>query len=297
MTGADPHRDLGLAFAGGGNRAFYQYGLMERWWPRLAPRVAAIAACSAGACVVAMLLSGRRAAAREVFQRRTRGLARNLDWRNLLHGRRLAPHGEILRDVLVAIGSDGGLDRIRSCAMPVDVLASRFPEVLGPGLAAAVGIVGYQLEKALRPEMLHPRAGRALGFEPEVTDMRDCASPEELADLVLASSATPPFTPVGCFRTRRLLDGGLVDNVPAFVAEKRPGVRRTIVLLTRPYAPRVLGHRGRRLYLAPTGPTPIGRWDYTRPEALEDTVAMGEAEALVHGPALDAFLAAPVADS
>jgi predicted acylesterase/phospholipase RssA len=127
--------------------------------------------------------------------------------------------------------------------------------------------------------------------------MRDCASPEELADLVLASSATPPFTPVGCFRTRRLLDGGLVDNVPAFVAEKRPGVRRTIVLLTRPYAPRVLGHRGRRLYLAPTGPTPIGRWDYTRPEALEDTVAMGEAEALVHAPALDAFLAAPVADS
>jgi hypothetical protein len=48
---------------------------------------------------------------------------------------------------------------------------------------------------------------------------------------------------------------------------------------------------GRRLYLAPKRPTPINRWDYTQPHLLDETVAMGEREALLHQPLLDAFLA------
>jgi predicted acylesterase/phospholipase RssA len=123
-----------------------------------------------------------------------------------------------------------------------------------------------------------------------VVDARTCESAEELTDLILASSATPPFTPVGRFRGQRLLDGGMIDNVPAFVADALPGVRRNLVLMTRPYHPSVVGVRGKRLYIAPTRETPISRWDYTSPELLDDTIRMGEREAEVHRPALDRFL-------
>ena len=284
-------RDIGLTFAGGGNRAFYQLGLMNRWGERLLPRTAAIAACSAGACVVLMYLTGRRHQARQVFLERTRGLTRNVDLRRRLRGEPIAPHGRIYREILQTLLAEGGLAAVRARAFPIHVLASVFPSRMPPALAVAAGIAAYQTEKALRPRMVHPRLGRALGFSPLVVDARQCESADELVELVLASSATPPFTPVGRYRGRRLLDGGMVDNVPAFVADAAPGVRRNLVMLTRPYPASVLGRRGSRLYVAPTEPVPIERWDYTRPHALEDAVALGERDADRHWPQVERFLA------
>jgi hypothetical protein len=286
-------RDLGLTFAGGGNRAFYQYGLMSRWAPRLLPRLAGIAACSAGACVAVMWLTGRRAQAREIFQARTRGLTRNLELTNVFRGRRIAPHGEVYRDIMLAMLRDGGIDTVRRQPWPILVVVSGFPRWLPSALATVVGIGAYQVEKVLRPHLLHPSFGRALRFRPDVFDMRDCGTPEQLTALVLASSATPPFTPVGRFRGRRYLDGGMVDNAPAFVADAIPGVRRNVVLLTRPYAEDVVGARGTRLYIAPREPVPCGRWDYTRPLDVELAVEAGEREAAAHEPALTEFLAVP----
>jgi predicted acylesterase/phospholipase RssA len=283
-------RDLGLAFAGGGNRAFYQLGLMNRWGDRLRPRVAAVAACSAGACVALMWLTGRRAEARAVFQARTKGITRNLDWRRPLRGEPLAPHGRIYRELLTTLLEGGGLERVRQQPFPVLVLASGFPRRLPASLAVVAGIAAYQTEKALRPRMVHPAFGRRLGFTPVVADARACDTAGDLVDLILASSATPPFTPLGRFRGQPLLDGGMVDNVPAFVTERVAGVRRTLVLLSRPYPGAVVGPQGTRFYVAPTRPVPVDRWDYTRPQRLEDTVDMGEREADVHGRDIEAWL-------
>jgi predicted acylesterase/phospholipase RssA len=283
-------RDLGITLAGGGNRAFYLLGLLNRWGERLLPRVAAAATCSAGACVLLMYLSERRPEARRLFQERTRGIERNLDWRRLMRGERLAPHGAIYRETLLTTFDGGGYERIRAQPFPIYVLASAFPARLPAALATTLGMAAYQTEKALRPRLMHPTFGRSLGFAPFVADARECRDAEELADLVMASSATPPFTPLGRFRGRPLLDGGMIDNVPAFVAEAAPGVRRNLVLLTRPYDRNVLGVHGSRLYVAPTRPVPVSRWDYTRPHLLEDTVDMGEQEADVHWPEVARFL-------
>jgi predicted acylesterase/phospholipase RssA len=286
----DVPRDLALTFAGGGNRAFYQLGLMNVWAPSLLPRLAGIASCSAGACVVMMWLTGRRAQAREIFQSRTRGLRRNIDPSNLLRGEPMAPHGRVYRDILLAMARDGGLEHLRAQPWPLLVSVSAFPRWIPAALATVVGISAYQLEKAMRPRLLHPTFGRALAFAPHVFDMRGCETPEELAALVLASSATPPFTPVGEFRGRKYLDGGMVDNAPAFVGDGLPGVRRNVVLLTRPYPGGLTGVRGARLYVAPSGPVPAGRWDYTRPQGVEEAVEMGEREAHLHVAELARFL-------
>jgi predicted acylesterase/phospholipase RssA len=287
-------RDLAITFAGGGNRAFYQLGLMRRWAPDLLPRVSAIAAVSAGACVITFLLSGRSDEIYAFWKNLRRDVSKNFEWAKVLRGERPAPHAAIYREMLLYAFSEGGLERVRAQPFPVLVLAAAFPRFLPAGVAVVTGLGAYSLEKRVRKRMVHPTLGRALGFSPFVFDARACESPAELTDLVIASSATPPFTPVGRFRDRALLDGGLVDNVPAFVADAAPGVRRNLVLLTRPYPTASVGARGSRLYLAPTSPVPISRWDYTRPELLDATIEMGEREADFHGPALDAFLGASV---
>ena len=283
-------RDLALTFAGGGNRSFYQLGLLNRWEQTLMPRVAAIASCSAGACVIATFLSGRREEARRYWLNRASGITRNFDWRKLLRGQRPAPQGEIYRDTLLVTFADGGLERIRRQPFPIYILAAAFPWLLPRTVSIALGIGLYSAERTVR-KAPHPRSPQLIGFTPVAVDARACESVEELANLILASSATPPFTPIGNFRGLRLLDGGMIDNAPAFLAERHAEARRSIVFLSRPYHPSVLGIQRHRLYLAPTHPTPINRWDYTQPHLLDETVAMGEREAAIHQPLLDSYLA------
>jgi hypothetical protein len=188
---------------------------------------------------------------------------------------------------------EGGLDRIRTLPFPILVLTASIPRWASPLLATLLGISAYNLEKRLHPLRVHPAFGRKLGFEPKVYDARSCETPEELAALVLASSATPPFTPLGAFRGDTLLDGGMIDNVPAFSAEETPGVEKNLVLLTRPYPKAALGRHGRRLYIAPSRATPISRWDYTKPDLLDETIAMGERESALHTEELKRFLNGP----
>ena len=282
-------RDVALTFAGGGNRAFYVMGLLAQWHDTLLPRTAVVASCSAGACVITTFLSGRRAEAREYWLSRVRGITRNFDWGKLARGERPAPQGAIYRDTLRITFADGGLERIRAQPFPIYVLAASLPRLIPATLSAALGIGLYSAERSLKRGP-HPRLPGLLGFAPVAVDARTCETADELTNLILASSATPPFTPIGAFRGQRLLDGGMVDNAPAFIAERQPGIRRSVVLLTRPYHPSVLGVQGHRLYLAPTRPTPIDRWDYTQPHLLDETIAMGEREAPYHRSALDAYL-------
>jgi predicted acylesterase/phospholipase RssA len=265
--------------------------LLNRWHERLLPRTAAIASCSAGACVITTFLSGRREEARRFWLERASGITRNFDWSKLLTGQRPAPQGEIYRETLLVTFAEGGLERIRAQPFPIYVLASAFPVVLPRALAVALGIGMYSVERSMR-RAPHPVSPRWLGFKAVAVDARSCETVEELATLILASSATPPFTPLGLFRGQRLLDGGMIDNAPAFVVESRhPELRHSIVMLSRPYHPTVMGIQGERLYLAPSRPTPIGRWDYTQPHLLDETVAMGEREAELHAPLLERYFA------
>jgi predicted acylesterase/phospholipase RssA len=284
-------RDLALTLAGGGNRAFYQTGLLNRWGDRLSPRLRVVAACSAGACVATLHFAARSVETGAFWRKRRDGVLKNVDLLRVFKRQPIAPHGDVYRDTMIFGMREGGLERLRALPFPLLVLTAGLPGWTPAPLAVLLGIAAYNLEKKLAPARVHPTFGRALGFEPVVYDARHCETPEAVADLVLASSATPPFTPVGRIEGRRLLDGGMVDNVPAFVADEFPGVKRHLVMLTRPYPDGVIGRRGQRLYVGPATPTPVSRWDYTRPELVDATIAMGERDSEVHGAALEELLA------
>jgi hypothetical protein len=287
-------RNIGLTLAGGGNRAFYGLGVLHRWGERLRPRLGALAGCSAGAAVAIVWLTGREVPTRAFWRARRGGMTRNFEWSRVLRGQSPAPHGAIYRDTLLCAAAEGGLERVQAAPFPVLVLAAAFPRVVPAPLGAAIGLAAYNVEKRLHPAMVHPTYGRRIGFVPRLFDARTCSSPDELADLVIASSSTPPFTPIGSFRGEALLDGGMIDNVPAFAAEQVPGILRNLVVLTRPYPRDALGpggDAGTRLYVAPSRAVPIERWDYTRPDLLDATIEMGERESVDHDTALGRLLA------
>jgi predicted acylesterase/phospholipase RssA len=284
-------RDVALTLAGGGNRAFLQLGFLEHWWDRLGPRLAAMATCSAGASMAVTFLSGRATATHAYWLQRRAAVTRNFEWTRLLRGERPTPHLPIYRDTTLFALAEGGFERIRSLPFPVWILMAEVPWNAPVGLAVAAGFVAYSVERERDPGKLHPGSGRRLGFRPFLVDARDATSPEELADFILASSATPPFLPVPTIRGRRVVDGGMVDNAPAFAAEQDPAVRRNLVLLTRWYPPDRVGLRGPRWYLAPSRPVPISRWEYTRPDLVEATRRLGDEEARRYDARLDTWLA------
>jgi Patatin-like phospholipase len=284
-------RDLAITFAGGGNRAFYQLGLMNRWRERLLPRVRLMATCSAGACVAALMLSGRESEASTFWKERRAGVTRNFEWRKLLRGARPTPHEPIYRDTLLHAFAGGGLERIRLQPFPLLVLTTSFPRRMPAFAAVLLALGAYNLEKSFRKGMIHPSFGRRLGFKALAFDARECETAEELASLIISSSATPPFTSLGRFKGHRLLDGGVIDNVPAFLADRVAEVKLNLVLLTRPYPQSVTGRKGSRLYIAPATVLPVNRWDYTRPELLDATIETGERDAELYAPLLDDFLA------
>ena len=70
-------------------------------------------------------------------------------------------------------------------------------------------------------------------------------------------------------------------------------MRRNLVLLTRPYPDGVTGEHGTRLYLQPSAPIPIERWDYTERAGVEETLALGRADAARYRDQLQRWLSRP----
>jgi predicted acylesterase/phospholipase RssA len=118
---------------------------------------------------------------------------------------------------------------------------------------------------------VHPRLAPSLGFSADYVTVRECRTPEALADLVLASSCTPPFTPLFRHGGKPALDGGIADNVPVAALGDTPGA--TLVLLSRRY--RRLPTHTSRVYVQPSMAIPVSRWDYTNPAGLQAAYDLG----------------------
>ncbi|HEV2860136.1 MAG TPA: patatin-like phospholipase family protein [Pyrinomonadaceae bacterium] len=285
-------RDLGLIFAAGGNRSFYQLGLMRRWRDKLLPRTGVIAACSAGACMAVLSLTGREAEAEEFWNGRREGLTKNFEWGRLLRGERPTLHERIYRETLLCALDGGGFERVRSQPFPVYVLTTGYPKRLPPMLAALLGLWAYKLDSGPRRG-----AGRKVsyasraGFTAVAYDARACDSASMLADLIIASSATPPFTAVGRVAGRRLLDGGIISTVPIFLTDSVPGVTRRLVFMTSPLSGTSrAGAADNIFYAAPSAPLEVATWDLTKPELIEKAIRTGEEDAVRLDGSLDDFL-------
>ena len=266
-----------VVFAGGGNRCWWQAGFWNVVQPALdiSPRI--ITGISAGAATACMLYTRDAAWVMRYYEDALRHNTRNAYWGNLLRGESVFPHYRIYRQALLDIYGEpfGQLAN----APEIRIGVSHLPRWLGARSAVAAGLIAYNIEKYVR-KTLHPTLGRKLGFHPEFVVAQACANVEDLADLILQSSCTPPFTPVLRRNGRPVLDGGMVDNVPVGALDPSPG--RVLVMVTRLY-PRpqtfVVAHgEQQRIYVQPSVKVPISSWDYTSPSQMRHAYDLGRAD-------------------
>jgi predicted acylesterase/phospholipase RssA len=254
-----------VVFAGGGCRCFWQAGFWREAGHLLQPR--AIAAVSAGAAFACAAIGGTTDAVLAAFKRRTAANPRNFYLRRA-PGRARFPHHEMYRGTVIETADAAMLERLRA-GPEIRVSLGRPPAGWRPATAAAIGLLAYQADAIVR-RGVHPRLPRALGFHAEVIPAHACGTPEELADLILQSSCLPPLTPLLHRDGKPVIDGAVVEGVPArVVADLRP----TLVLLTRRDL-RVPQREGVR-FVQPSQPVPIEMWDYTDPRGVQQSFDLG----------------------
>ena len=260
-----------VVFAGGGNRCIWQAGFWKVVAPALGLQPNVVVGVSAGAHTACVIFAGRSLFGREYLEKLTANNRSNFRFSNLPKGKHLFPHFEMYRRAILTIFDEEAFNRLKR-GPEVRVLLARPPRWAGSFGGVVLGFLSYAFEKRVTAP-LHPRLPRALGFRPEVVPVSECRNPEEFADLILASSCTPPLLPSMRWDGRTVLDGGLVDNVP--VSAVHPWEKPTLILLTRRYAPdKLKGHHG-RTYVQPSIPVPVSKWDYTDPKGLEATFDLG----------------------
>ena len=228
-----------------------------------------VAAASAGAALACVSLTGLGEAAVDNFKRRARSNAKNLYPRRLFGKEPVFPHAQLFRDAVGETIDDDAFATLQSGPkFHVALTRARVSALpLGPRLFA--GLFAYKLERLLK-DPVHSAWPGQLGLHVEWARADRCTSIEALADLLLHTSCTPPFTPAFQRDGRPVLDGGLTDNVPvAALAESK----RVLVLLTRCFER--LPESERVTYVQPSRQIPIGAWDYTSPSAIQDAYDLG----------------------
>ena len=229
-----------VVLAGGGNRCWWQAGfwhVLNEKIPQTPKKLIAISAGAATACLF-YARPGKSGAewGLNYYAQALDKVRKNANWANLFSSDPVFPHHQIYRAALKNI-LGGRFDLIKK-GPEIEIGLAKTPRWLGPRLSVAVGLTVYNLEKYFK-KSLHPTLGKTIGFTREFIRAQDCASEDDLIELILQSSCTPPFTPVMYRDGQAVLDGGLVDNVPIDGLSLSPeGSPRSkvLVLLTRRYS-------------------------------------------------------------
>jgi predicted acylesterase/phospholipase RssA len=259
-----------IVFSGGGNRCFWQAGFWSAIAPALQRPPTGVAAVSAGAAVACVLFAGTFESGFEDHKRAVQHNPYNLYVRNLLKAKPVFPHGAMYRSAILGSINSAALARLHR-GPEITIVVARPPPWASRRLAVLLGAVSAGVG-AWNAQHLHAAAALNLGFRPLHVSVRDCRTPEELADVIVASSCVPPLTPLMQHQGMPLLDGGLVGTVPKGAA-RRPG-GPTLVLLTRQFdqLPELSG----TTFVQPSRPVPVGTWDYTDNTALQAAFELGQ---------------------
>ena len=261
-------------FAGGGSRCIWQLGFWEganKAGLGLAETIDYAASTSAGCAMARATMLDRGPEALDVAKQLISRNPRNIHWQNLRpgSGKPLLPHLAIYHEMMETFLRPTDLEQLAD--KRVEFLMAQFPAYLPSGIGAALAFAVYGVEKRLTSS-LHPSWTHKMGFKPIVKGNQDAQNLAELIDIILAASCVPPVLPSNGYKGIRVLDGGIIDNVPAHLADGREG--RTLVLLSKRYK-HVLPEPGKRVYVQPSEVIMIDKFDYANPTGIQEAYDLG----------------------
>ncbi len=261
-----------VAFAGGGNRCYWQGGFWEAAVDSLDLSPHLMVGASGGAWTSCY---SRLRKAPEVVDKVVRECGKgrkDFEWGEWRKNGSFWPVSALFRRLVEETIDDKGFAILQN---GLDILAATSQKPRGMPLSAAIfiGMMAYEIEKKLF-HPTHPKWGRALGFKPHFIPLKATPDRKALIEAVLGSCCVPPITPPVFIDGKPVLDGGLVDNVPVdplSEIERQGG--RSLVLLTRRYEtlPEVPG----RLYVQPSERIAVSQFGITRPDLIRTAYDLG----------------------
>jgi predicted acylesterase/phospholipase RssA len=261
-----------VAFAGGGNRCYWQGGFWEALNARHPQSPTRVVGVSAGAFQACFSLIGEGERVRRIVIEACATIEKELVWSEMLRGRSPFIVGSLYRDLLTDIFGELELAALKA-APEVLIQLTHPPRFVPPLLAAYAAIGAYQVEKVWLGAA-HSRAGRHVGLFPSWVSTHEIATPAELVAALMGTAAVPPFMPVGLVNGRPALDGGLVDNPPVDrIAEVEARGGRTLVLTTR--AGRSMREVANRMVASPSVPIRTSRFAVTDGAAIRAAYELG----------------------
>jgi len=178
-----------LVFCGGGNRCFWQAGFWSALAPSLQRQPSQVIAVSAGAAMACALLAGTFEGGFDAHKRVVKTNTRNLHVRNLLNGTPVFPHGAMYRAAILASIDAAALSRLHE-GPELHIVLSHPPSWAGARMAVLLAALSLGVDAWNRGDV-NAAAARRVGFRSVHVPVRECNTPEELADLIVASSCVP----------------------------------------------------------------------------------------------------------
>lgn len=249
-----------LVLAGGGNRCWWQAGvvthLLDSGWKL--PSV--MVGTSAGAAIATSLLT---CSAREALASCKRLYDQNdqlFDWLSLTRLKLKFAHQHIYPAWIESFTSDHHFDRLRSARSELMVAVTRPAKFLGLAGSLVVGSIAYLADKKIA-HSIHPRLPRYLGLRQEFLNLKSAANGQAARVLLQAVAAASPFMQAQRVNGEWGFDGGYADNAP-IPPQTEEQKTKTLVLLTRHYPdlPAIFQWNG-RTYWQPSQKVPVSTWD------------------------------------
>ena len=262
-----------VVFSGGGSRCLWQVGFWDTVAPAIKLKPEIIAGVSAGAAMAGMIASGSASVGIRLIKEATAANKKNFYFSNIFRKEPAFPHYNIYRNTVVKSLDNAALKKLKT-GPEVRVIFAHPPVYLGARSGTAVGLLSYVIEKhTFAP--VHPKLASKLGYTYTVAKLNDCRTADEAADLIMCSSCTPPFVPILRHNGKITLDGGIIDNVPVSAIGADADGGRMLILMSRIHKENRIPKIPGRVYVQPSVNPPIGKWDYTNPDGLQQAYDEG----------------------
>lgn len=269
-----------VVLAGGGNRCWWQAGLISYLTERGIVLPTQLIGTSAGAAIAAAyLVAGIPEALNScvALYRQNETLFRREKLRRLQVE---FAHRQIYPSWVQSFITRTSFEAARVSKHRLTVAVTHPIRLLGSTISISLATAAYLIDKKVW-HSIHPQIPKYLGLRQGFYSLHECSTVEDSQALLCAAAAAPPVMPPVKIRGLCTFDGGYTDNAP-IVLQSESEKAATLVLLTRHYPrhPTMFQHAG-RTYLQPSRPVPVSTWDCTAKATVTDAFTLGYEDA--HG--------------
>lgn len=269
-----------LVFPGGGNRCWWQAGLISALIRSDFKLPADIIGCSAGAAMAAALISDRMDEAlgscKSLYRENSSTLSFRKGYVPLPEFAQKRIYPEWIRsflglEELARIKRFGGLS----------VAVSRLDKSACESLAVSQAVCRFLLKKRYPQNRACKGAPKIGGFTQVFLDLSAQQNLAEALILMEATAAAAPVIPGRTICGARYFDGGYIAPVPVLMHQTQQARKKTLILLTKHNSAKpTVFTANDRWFVQPSQPIPVATWGCVGNTTVDEAFLLGQRDAL-----------------